>query len=57
MAGNFHDSLPSWRAFWEGGAAADDARAYDVGADAARDTPITRLRGTPKLPPAPPFFF
>jgi len=58
MVGNFHDSLPSWSAFWgEGGGAAYDAAAYDVAADAARDTPITRLRGTPRLPPAPPFFF
>lgn len=50
IAGNFHDSLPSWHAFW--GNAEAQLSAIDGHAN-----PITRLRGTPRLPPAPPFFF
>lgn len=50
IAGNFHDSLPSWHAFWGKG----DAAPVEID---GRERPVTRLRGTPKLPPAPPFFF
>jgi len=56
MAGNFYDSLPSWQAFWEerdGGEVAATAATCPIDPD----RPITRLRGTAKLPPAPPFFF
>jgi len=52
-AGNFHDSLPSWSAFWGDGGDAP----YDPAVEAARDRLVTRLRGTAKLPPPPPFFF
>lgn len=51
VAGNFHDSLPAWHAFWERGT----GELVAVPDPLAR--PVTRLRGSAKLPPPPPFFF
>ncbi len=52
MAGNFHDSLPTWHAFWEGSGPGDQAERPD-----AHDHAITRIRGSRTLPPSPPYFF
>jgi len=51
MAGNFHDSLPSWHEFWAGEDPAPGERPD------AHDRLVTRIRRTRSLPPSPPYFF